>query len=117
MAKGKETVKGYKGTKKPIRKRTSRTPSQKNDTHIADLYDVKAKDIRLIMRWFGLSQKKLAEKLEPKRTQQYVSKMLSGIDVPVSTIKAIIEIIGKDEYTVLLSKVKSGKKPSFAITN
>lgn len=105
--------KGYKGEKKTPKTRKTRTAPQQQS--INELYDVKSKDIRAIMRWYGLTQVELAKEL--KKSHQYVSKVLSSVDVPLRIIKLIISIVGEDEYRVILDRVKSGKKPSFPITN
>lgn len=104
--------KGYKGQKKTTKTRKTRTSPQQTTN---ELYDVKSKDLRAIMSWYGLTQVELAKEL--KKSHQYVSKVLSAVDVPLRIIKLIISIVGEDEYRVLLDRVKSGKKPSFAITN
>ena len=112
MNKVKKAAAGYKGNKKAPKTRKPRTAPQRN---AEELYDVKAKEIKMIMKWYGLTQVEIATELNKK--PQSISKILSAVDVPVRVIKCIIELIGEDEYRVLLAKVKQGKKPAFAITN
>lgn len=98
-------------TSKP-KKRTNKT-KRINTTAIegtfSELYeDVSAKTVRNVLRWYGATQVKYAEKLNV--SSQYVSKMLNGTDVPIRWITVLIDLVGgEDVYRIILNKLKQGK--------
>ncbi len=72
------------------------------------IFDINVKDFREIMTFNGTTQTQLAKEIGC--SQQKVSDILQGLDVPVSWITCLIRICGEEQYKFILSKVRNGKR-------